>query len=391
MILVERSHLHVAAKSHPGLSGKNNEDRYAVTAFRLSDETPTPVTFAIVSDGIGGHRAGEVAAEIAVEIISRAVADSDASQPVQTLREAIIRASQAILVQAESNPERKGMGATCACGWIIDDRLFVAYVGDSRIYLIRGDKITQISIDHTWIEEAISAGLLTPEQARNHPNAHVIRRYLGSRQPVEPDTRLSFKKEEKDDQNEANQGMRLLPGDQIVLCSDGLTDLVEKSEILALLKAKEQNEAIDEMIDLANKRGGHDNITIISLRFPQKAAQTKPSTTPKPKEKFAFNWACLTIGMLVVAIVILIAGGAYLVYRRFVQPGSATLTRTVVVTPSTPILTDTGLPDVTLTPTQVSPTPPFTVTATATAPTGTIPTLTPWPETLYPSATSSPP
>jgi protein phosphatase len=262
------------------MSGKNNEDRYAVSAFRLEGEKSTPVVFAVVSDGIGGHRAGEVAAEIAVEVTSRMVAASDSNHPVETLRLAIIQASQEIQALSQSDPEMKGMGATCACVWVIEDRLYIAYVGDSRIYLIRGGTIQQLTIDHTWIQEAIQAGILTSEQAQNHPNAHVIRRYLGSPQTVEPDARLRLRPDESDEQSVANQGLQILPGDQILACSDGLTDLVNASEILATLQQQpDQGEALTTLVNLANKRGGHDNITLVVLRLPDLAVSA-PAPTP---------------------------------------------------------------------------------------------------------------
>ena len=226
MIPADRAHLYVAASTHPGMKGKNNEDQYAVSAYLLSEADPTPSLLAIVSDGIGGHRAGEVASQIAVETISRTVAKSDGSNPTATLEDAITLASQAIVEQAELHPEKRGMGATCVCAWVIGNRLYSASVGDSRLYLLRGNSITQLTTDHTWIQEAIEYGALTPEQARRHPNVHVIRRYLGSQPPPEVDFRLRVNPAETDSQAQANQGFPLIPGDFLLLCSDGLTDLV---------------------------------------------------------------------------------------------------------------------------------------------------------------------
>lgn len=107
MIPAEKSHLQFSASSHPGMSGKNNEDRYSVTAFRLEDPAATPSVLAIVSDGIGGHRAGEIAAEFAIETINRHIAESNASQPLQTLHQAIQLANQKIHAEAESDPQKK--------------------------------------------------------------------------------------------------------------------------------------------------------------------------------------------------------------------------------------------------------------------------------------------
>ncbi len=295
---VERAHLHINADSHPGMSGKNNEDRYAISAFEIDGNPPIKSVLAIVSDGIGGHRAGEVAAEIAVETISQVVAASDGEQPNQTLDESIGLASEKIFRQAEQQNDQKGMGATCACCWIIGNRLYTASVGDSRIYLLRNGGIRQISTDHTWIQEALDHGALTPEQARGHPNAHVIRRYLGSRQPVEPDHRLRLTPQEPDNQAIANQGFQLLPGDLLLMCSDGLSDLVGADEILSVLKTNSQDQAIRVLIDLANQRGGHDNITIVSMQVPETVHQVK--TFPISGRRNLLRPACLGFGALIV-------------------------------------------------------------------------------------------
>lgn len=376
MIPVERAHLNVAARSHPGMSGKNNEDRYAVFAFILNTNKPEPAILAVVADGIGGHRAGEVAAEIAVTTISQAVTNSGTQQPVQTLQEAIIRAGQSIYQQSEIDHDRKGMGATCACGWVIGDRLYMASVGDSRIYLLRGNTIHQLSTDHTWVQEAIESGTLTPEQARGHPNAHVIRRYLGSRQPVVPDLRLRLYPGESDDQAEANQGLRLLPGDQLLLCSDGLTDLVSETEILESMQSNPMESAIDMLIDLANQRGGHDNITIVALEMPEPVAVTAPvSVTGRRRGP---SWACLGLIGALLAIGVLTLSGLY-----WLLNGSLTL----------PVSTQavTGVP-VTLTPAFSEATATIPSLAPVTSPTvqpGLRPTRTPLPASLTPWPTNT--
>ena len=313
MIPAERSHLHVAARSHPGMSGKNNEDRYAVSALRLSHDNPLPVVFAVVSDGIGGHRAGEIAAEIAIHKVSDEIEASDASNPVKTLKQAIVHASEKIHTQSEQNPEYRGMGATCACGWVIDNRLYVANVGDSRIYLIRNGQITQVSSDHTWIQEAIDAGLLTPEEANGHPNTHVIRRYLGSNTPVEPDLRLRLDSNESTAQSEKNQGLILLPGDQVLLCSDGLTDLVEDQEILTTMETEKLEKALDQLVDLANQRGGHDNITIVAMKMPKSVPQAEfalPGTRKSNTLRIG-----LIVSMVLALISVVLVVGTYLIWN----------------------------------------------------------------------------
>ena len=269
MIRIHHSSLKVAALTHPGMSGKNNEDRYAVSAYRLDRRSRAPVLLAVLSDGIGGHHAGEVAAEIAVERISQLVAASDGLAPVEILREAVTQASREILSQAVADLAYYGMGATCACAWVIGSQLYTAAVGDSRIYLLRGGGIYQLTTDHTWIQDALDAGIIQPDQAKKHPNAHVIRRYLGSINPPEVDFRLRPPGEET--ASEECQGLALLENDRLLLCSDGLTDLVEDQEILAALGAGSLESAERELIDLANQRGGHDNITLVAAEIPRRS------------------------------------------------------------------------------------------------------------------------
>jgi len=269
MIRSQHAHLYVAAASHAGLSGKNNEDCYAVTSYLLDRKTSIPALLAVVADGIGGHRAGEVAAELAVNHITQVVAQSDGQTPQKTLERAVQTASQAIAAQSSSKETLSGMGATCACAWVIADRLFTASVGDSRIYLLRGGEIRQITVDHTWVQEATDKGLITPEQAREHPNVHVIRRYLGSPEPPEVDFRLRLQTGESDAVAGANQGLVLRPGDSLLICTDGLTDLVWDDEIRdIILQAGDLQAAAQALIDMANQRGGHDNITVVLMRVP---------------------------------------------------------------------------------------------------------------------------
>jgi len=379
MIPAERSHLNVTAKTHPGMSGKNNEDRYAVSAYRLEGNKNLPAVFAVISDGVGGHLAGEVASEIAVERISEVIAASDGSQPIQTIREGIIRASQEILALSEKDLEKAGMGATCACAWVIEDRLYLAYVGDSRIYLLHGNNITQLSTDHTWIQEAIEAGMLSPEDARRHPNAHVIRRYLGSKLTVEPDTRLRLTPGESDMQAQANQGMRLLPGDQVLLCTDGLTDLVNAGEIFSALKNPDKDQALSNLIDLANERGGHDNITIITLGMPFPVAEAEPTLRIPQKRRSNLVLTCLAASAFAAVLLAFLVGG-FLFMRRRSALLSLTPTATLVAATAQP----TTLTTTSIAPTETPSSIPDTSTLPAANPTASnstpLPaTLTPWP------------
>lgn len=270
MIRTTLAHVHVAALSHAGMSGKNNEDRYAVSSFQLSADDPRPSVFAIVADGIGGHRAGEVAAELAVNYVGMHVAESNAKKPVKILENAIHDASQAIASHSAGKDDEQGMGATCACAWIIENRLFTAYVGDSRIYLLRGKFIQRLTIDHTWVQEAYEKGIISAEQMRDHPNVHVIRRHLGGLKLPDVDFRLRIDNEETEEESINNQGFHLQPGDTILMCTDGLTDLVWDDEIQKTIRSqKDLKSAAEALVSLANQRGGHDNITVVLLAMPR--------------------------------------------------------------------------------------------------------------------------
>lgn len=374
MIPVTEAHLYVAASTHPGMKGKNNEDRYAVSAHRLGQEDRTPSLLAVICDGIGGHRAGEVAAEMAVETICRTVAESDGRQPLETLTQAFSNANCVIREQATNDLAQRGMGATCVCVWVIGFRLYTASLGDSRLYFMRGDTIRQITTDHTWIQEAIDFGALTPEQAVGHPNAHVIRRYLGAQNPMAPDFRLRLQPEETDEQAEANQGMRLLPGDRLLLCSDGLTDLVTKEEMLNALRNRERKAALDYLIDLANSRGGHDNITVIILEVPPDDQLTVPLKAKVHMEKDRRRQrirGCLGILLLMVLLallgILLCKYMGRLTTSRHTSTPSPVVTRRVTpLFPGsvriTPSATGRFLPSSTATRVQLNPVPTYAVT-----------------------------
>jgi PPM family protein phosphatase len=282
MLRIDRSHLFVAARSHPGLAGKQNEDRFGISAYQLSPADKISSLFAVVADGIGGHRYGEVAAEMAVNTVSHVVALSDGMHPLETIQQAIQAASQEIALRARDDTHQLGMGTTCSCIWVIGEHLYTASVGDSRLYLLRGGVLSRLTTDHTWVQEAIDKGVLDAESARTHPNVHIIRRYLGSARPPQADTRLRLKGNESDTQARENQGMQLIPGDVLLACTDGLTDELSDAEIAQVLQGgtavhsnQELTSVAQELVDQACQRGGHDNITVILLFVP---GSSKPSS-----------------------------------------------------------------------------------------------------------------
>lgn len=371
---VEKTHLPVAALTHPGMKGKNNEDRFGVSSFRSKALPNTPILLAVLSDGIGGNRAGEVASELAVNLISQYVADSDGRSPQATLESAIHYASARIQQQAQQIPEQLGMGATCACAWVAGDRLFTATVGDSRIYLMRGEKIQQLSTDHTWIQEALERGLIQSNEVTGHPNAHVIRRYLGSPTPPEVDFRIRVETRESDTQPLAGQGMRLLPNDFLLLCSDGLTDLVSDDEIFEAFKEFSLEEAGQRLVDLANQRGGHDNITLIAIQVPIARVNAVPAAAPAATSRVrTLLTGCF--GVIALAVAVGVLWGGYLLYAGRGEPtptNTPSLTMPVASPTRTPLPTRRTL-------TTPSPVRSVTGTATQAPPAGSFPSVTPWP------------
>jgi serine/threonine protein phosphatase PrpC len=366
-----QAHFPVVAGTHPGMKGKVNEDRFAVSAFQQDGLRPVPVLLAVLSDGIGGHLAGEIAAEIAVNRISQQLGDSDGTSPLRMIEAAATQTSKEIYEQAQLDPNHRGMGATLACTWIFGHRLFTANVGDSRIYLLRKNSIRQLSTDHTWIQEALANHLLTPEQVKGHPNAHVIRRYLGSPDPPTADVRMRLTDDENDLQAQSNQGTRLQGGDILLLCSDGLTDLVDDPEILAAFHSHSMQDAIEALTNLANKRGGNDNITLIAIGV--------PASRSVPVRNLPVNWKTVAAGCLVLVTLLGIIAGVLAGWTWYQHRAKATITpaQTNSMTPFSLFQ-----PSSTLTPPKTSLAPSSTAQLLETQvllPVESGSTLTPWP------------
>lgn len=268
MIPHDTSPLTTATATHPGKRRPNNEDRFHLGTYLLELDQ-TLVTLAIVADGIGGHQAGEVAAQLTIDTIAQRLLSFQGGDPLLEIQTAIIEAGRVVSAAAHAKEERSGMGSTVALAMVVGSRLYTAHVGDSRIYLLRGGRLQQITTDHTWVQEAIEYDVIAPDEARGHPHSHILRRHIGGDQLPEPDTRMRLKDGESDRQSLANQGTALRKDDHLLLCSDGLTDLVEDMEIYRGLSAYEPQEGVDFLKRLALDRGGDDNITLIILATPR--------------------------------------------------------------------------------------------------------------------------
>lgn len=206
----------------------------------------------VVADGMGGHSGGEVASRLAVDVITRTYYQETAD--VQTsLKTAILEANSAIFDEAFKNRALYGMGTTCTAFVLKEGFAFAAHVGDSRLYLLRNNEIYLMTEDHSAVMQMVKRGLLNLQQARNHPDKNIILRALGSHATVDIAT--------------WTHPLPARIGDQFLLCSDGLYDLVEDREMQEILLANQPHTACGKLIALAKERGGHDNITvgIISL------------------------------------------------------------------------------------------------------------------------------
>jgi serine/threonine protein phosphatase PrpC len=218
----------------------------------------------IVADGMGGHAAGEVASEIAVDTISTVYYQDEGDDVVASLVRSIKRANMYIHQRAAENMSRSGMGTTCVAAVLRGDMAAIANVGDSRAYMVRRGQGKQVSQDHSWVEEQVRAGLLTQEQAKSHAQRNVITRSLGT----QPDIDIDIFTEKLED------------GDSIVLCSDGLSNMVSDEDLQSIVDQFVPQESVYRLIERANESGGADNITAIVIHVLETGTEAPPLRYP---------------------------------------------------------------------------------------------------------------
>jgi serine/threonine protein phosphatase PrpC len=229
-----------------GCTREHNEDAVAFSLPNSKCSTDTKL-LALVADGMGGHAAGEVASSIAAEVVFRLYFVGQGS-PTERLFTSLSAANQAIYERAQHDPACLGMGTTCTVLAIHKGAAFLGHIGDSRAYLLRGAHLRQISEDHSLVAQLVRDGSLTKEQAARSPDRNVILRALGN----EPRARPTVWRE----------GLPLIAGDGLLLCSDGLSDVVEEREIEAAVRDLPPFEACRTLIDAALAAGGPDNISV---------------------------------------------------------------------------------------------------------------------------------
>jgi protein phosphatase len=240
--------LSYAARTDVGMIRTGNEDNFAVDA-----DTDGARGVFIVADGMGGHAAGEVASEMAVQIVLRELKDVKAvgSTATKALSGALRAANRAIHDRTISEVDKQGMGTTASVLMLSDSRYLIGQVGDSRVYLLRDGALTQVTKDHSYVQEQVDIGNLTPEQARYHPYSNVITRCVGASPDLDPDLYVGEARE----------------GDVFLVASDGLTGMVDDKRLAQLLMSRAEPERkVQALIAEANGRGGLDNITAIVVQ-----------------------------------------------------------------------------------------------------------------------------
>lgn len=250
-----------AVLSDVGVKRAHNEDSYLVN--------PQLGLF-VVADGMGGHAGGETASRVAVSTIEQEIVAAHgakaaaftvpgplADSPLaEVVRDAMEAACAAVYHAARANPGLEGMGTTSVALLLADDKVFAGHVGDSRFYMVRGDHIQQISEDHSLVHEQVKAGILTAEQAKTSRFKNIITRSIGFEEDVLVDV----------------LGVDLEVGDKLLLCSDGLSNLVEDYEMREILRTVSLDEVPRKLVELANARGGDDNITVVVVQVDEVGA-----------------------------------------------------------------------------------------------------------------------
>ncbi len=304
-----------------GLRRNNNQDAYAIDIAKDEATRRTRGHLFMVADGMGAHAAGELASKLAADTIPLTYHKLHDQPAPSAIKQAVVDANLKIHRRGEANLDFHGMGTTASVLLLLPEGAVVAHVGDSRVYRLRGSRLDQLSFDHSLVWELMSSARMREEEVPNYIPKNVITRSLGPSLDVEVDLEGPFP---------------IHPGDTYLLCSDGLTGQVKDGEIGAILNNLPPEEAATTLVDLANLRGGPDNITAVVVRvveLPNGAVAVADShdEPPRPSEqgvrpRWFFAGAALV--MLLAAIVtLLVAGGRSLLWIGF---GLAAVLSTVI-------------------------------------------------------------
>ncbi len=240
----------------------------------------------IVCDGMGGHKGGETASRLAVDSIKNHFENvNDDSDVKKELQNALAAANNKLVETARRDSTLEGMGSTAVILLFKNDLAYTANLGDSRIYLVRDEKIKQLTTDHSLVQQMIDSDVLTPQEAENHPKKNVITKSLGREGAVEPDI---------------SEQIELLKNDKFILCTDGLTNYVKDEEIFSIASNNPVQQAAGKLVDLANEKGGNDNITVQIAEV--KTSIDSPVKSVKKKNLLLYFLIGVVLGIAAIGI-----------------------------------------------------------------------------------------
>lgn len=248
-----RPGVELASLTDVGCSRENNEDSYSYWEAESEEVFERFGRLAIVADGMGGYDGGQVASRMAVEIIPEAYSRSTETDPQKALLQSFAEAHSKIQKCALENPGLTAMGTTCTAFALVNGKIYVAHVGDSRLYLLHEGRLQLITRDHTLVARWVESGAIQPEAAANHPQKHVLTAALGVADDIHPDFRT--------------EPLRAMRGDVLLLSTDGLWGQMTDEEIQSVLNSQSAATACRTLVQLARDRGGPDNITLQIMRI----------------------------------------------------------------------------------------------------------------------------
>jgi serine/threonine protein phosphatase PrpC len=249
---VPKPGMEAASLTDVGLQRSNNEDSYLYWEPDSESDFRRKGRLAVVADGMGGYEGGQEASRLAVETVRHIYDRNFDNDPQQTLITAFQSAHDNIQRYGMEHPQFHGMGTTCTAICIIDHQLRFAHVGDSRLYLVRGETITRLTRDHSYVGRLVENGIVRSEDAESHPQRHILTAALGSGRDVTPHV--------------PQQPIALEESDTLILCTDGLWSLVADRDLAQVAQSNSPAEACTRLVQMALARGGPDNITLVILR-----------------------------------------------------------------------------------------------------------------------------
>ncbi len=265
--MIHRPGVEVATLTDVGCQRENNEDR-CVYCEPLSDARFEEIgRIAVVADGMGGYEGGQEASRIAVETIQQLCTSAEGDNPQQLLLEGLKTAHQKIQEYANEHPALMGMGTTCTAIALVKTHLYYAHIGDSRLYLLRGEKLSRITHDDSYVNRLVETGVICPEEAENHPHRHILTAALGASPEINPEWPSS--------------PLVLETGDTLMLCTDGLWGLVNDTEVKNFMGMGSVDDVCRKLVQLARDRGGPDNITVLTLRIGTSLSYLRAKKNPE--------------------------------------------------------------------------------------------------------------